>query len=68
MLIFIPFVEARLSFFGRVGRFSCKSRTEDIKGDKASVQSEGADGIPIFLNKNVWKAAVKHSDRKHSGT
>ena len=43
-----PFCEARLSFSGRVSRFSCKSITADIWEDKASVQSEGEDGIPKF--------------------
>ena len=51
LLYSFPFCEARLSFSGRAGRFSCKSTTADMWKDKASVQSEGEDGIPKLWRK-----------------
>ena len=44
---FFPLCEARLSFSGRAGRFSCKYRTED-KWRLRQVWSQVKNGIPKF--------------------
>ncbi len=45
--IILPFVEASLSLIGRGNCFRAGDSAAD-REDKASVRSEGADGIPNF--------------------
>ena len=43
-----PFCEARLSFFGRDGRFSCKSTTADIRGIRQVCSQRAQTEYPNF--------------------
>lgn len=64
-----PFCETLLSFVA--GRNVLRAfQPADKREKKTSVRSESEDGIPKFwsVRENLRKAAVKPSDRKHSGT